>query len=78
MGAFIAEMVKDHAMLQDLIKTGREGLAEHVHAMRGKCAMFGEDILYRLLTDFEAGATDRMAAIADRVAELRALGQGDG
>lgn len=51
--AFVAEMARDGARLAALAKDGGEDLHEHIHAMRGKCAMFGEDVLYDLLSRLE-------------------------
>ncbi|MBC7950239.1 MAG: response regulator [Rhodospirillaceae bacterium] len=76
---FIAEMEKDAATLQSLAQAPLDQLGEHVHAMRGKCAMFGEDILYTLLTSLEdncqAGSHDGnpalIALIVERALQLR-------
>lgn len=73
---FIAEMEKDAATLQALAAAPLADLAEHAHAMRGKCAMFGEDILFGLLTRLEqdclAGTRETIAPLIALVAE-RAL-----
>jgi hypothetical protein len=71
--AFILEMQKDYAVLEALAAAGGPPFAAAVHAMRGKCAMFGEDILFRLLTALEQpdGSDPAiLAAIGDRVGDL--------
>lgn len=75
---FVAEMDKDAVVLAALDNGPADALAEHVHAMRGKCAMFGEDILFDLLTrledDTKAGRSDRRATLlADVVERTRQL-----
>lgn len=67
---FIAEMEKDAVTLQTLAEAPLADVAEHAHAMRGKCAMFGEDILFGLLTRLEEGC---MAGKGDGNAVLGAL-----
>lgn len=77
---FIAEMTKDAARLATLAgaltAAGGEALAEladHAHAMRGKAGLFGEGLLYELLTTLEADAlaaeTDGLPALVARVVE---------
>lgn len=78
---FIAEMLKDAACLAHLhgalpVGAGCEALAEladHAHAMRGKAAMFGEAVLYELLTEVEAsalaGEAGGLAPLVERVVE---------
>jgi hypothetical protein len=76
LGSFIAEMRADQARLLTLARSGADGLAEHLHAMRGKCAMFGEDILFAELSAVEAAgqpSPEQLARIAARVAELASL-----
>ncbi|CAA7615350.1 hypothetical protein MTBLM5_160037 [Magnetospirillum sp. LM-5] len=76
LGRFIEEMQGDLARLLALAESGDDGLAEHLHAMRGKCAMFGEDILFAELSAIEAGGRPdslQLAAISARVAELASL-----
>lgn len=76
---FIAEMEKDAAILQSLALAPLAELGEHAHAMRGKCAMFGEERLYTLLTSLEdncqADSNDGngalVALIVERVLQLR-------
>lgn len=76
---FMAEMLKDQQILRDLAEgRDRGALAEHAHAMRGKCGMFGEEILYSLLGDLEALApsgergeiTRLVAKVVERVGRL--------
>lgn len=67
---FVAEMAKDAARLSELSGAlpadghldALAELAEHAHAMRGKAGMFGEGLLYDLLTEVEALAEARDAA----------------
>lgn len=76
LGRFIAEMRGDLAVLLTLAETGGDELADHLHAMRGKCAMFGEDILFAELSAVDAGdrpSPERLAVIAARVADLASL-----
>ena len=77
--AFLEEMVKDQQRLRLLAEgIDRDALAEHVHAMRGKCGMFGEEVLFELLTRLEALApqggaaeiTALVAKIVERVGRL--------
>lgn len=78
LGAFVAEMEKDTARLRDLAGDRAE-LAVHAHAMRGKCAMFGEEILYGLLARIETEAAGLggnelavlIAAVVERAVQLR-------
>jgi len=56
MPAFLAEMDKDSTLLQELRLGDRGAFVEHVHAMRGKCGMFGENRLYDLLSQLELDA----------------------
>lgn len=79
---FVAEMDTDAVALATLADGPADALAEHVHAMRGKCAMFGEDILYDLLTRLEDDAKldrrDRratlIAGVIERAGQLRVYG----
>lgn len=79
MPAFLAEMERDARALRDMQDGDRTVLAEHVHAMRGKCGMFGEDTLFNLLTRLEADAASaspgeinaQVLAAVDRVDQLR-------
>ncbi|MBF0325024.1 hypothetical protein [Magnetospirillum moscoviense] len=76
LGRFIAEMEADLATLQSMVESGDDGLPEHLHAMRGKCAMFGEDILFAELSAIDVGgrpSPERLAVIAARVADLASL-----
>ena len=75
---FIAEMEHDSAAIAALAEGDRRALAEHLHAMCGKCAMFGEERLLALLTQLEAmvAASDteigsEIARIAIRIGQLR-------
>lgn len=78
MPAFVAEMAKDGARLREIGTADRALLAEQAHATRGKCGMFGETILFDLLTRLEAGAAELdegeisalLAAIVERAAQL--------
>ncbi|CAA7620307.1 Hpt domain-containing protein [Magnetospirillum sp. UT-4] len=72
--AFAAEVDGDCRALVRLAADGDAPvLAEHAHAMRGKCAMFGETILHDLLTAVELGAgafsAEEMAALLTRIIE---------
>lgn len=68
---FIREMEKDAALLVQLVEGDRTHLADHVHAMRGKCGMFGEAFLYACLTCLEEGlAQDDLALIREKTAEI--------
>jgi len=63
--AFIREMADDRALLRRLLaETDRDALLEHVHAMRGKCAMFGESSLADLLGRLEQAAPDELNRLA--------------
>jgi phosphoglycolate phosphatase len=76
---FIAEMAADGEAVVALAGGERRALAERVHAMRGKCAMFGEDDLAALLAELERRAPTAAAGeiealvgrVAAKVAELR-------
>ncbi len=77
--AFMAEMLKDQQTLRDLAEgRDRGALADHAHAMRGKCGMFGEEVLYTLLGDLESLAqrgdngeiTRLVAKVVERVGRL--------
>lgn len=69
---FIAEMEADAVRLADLAGNPAD-LAVHAHAMRGKAGMFGEEVLYRLLTEIEAGCrnpqNEQMKNLISRVVE---------
>ena len=57
MPIFLAEMKVDVQLLLDVAQRGdRAALADHAHAMRGKCAMFGEESMFTLLGEVEEGA----------------------
>ncbi|MEW5726328.1 MAG: ATP-binding protein, partial [Pseudomonadota bacterium] len=58
MPLFVAEMDKDARRLGDIRHGPRAELAEFAHAMRGKAGMFGEEVLYQLLTRLETGAEE--------------------
>lgn len=64
---FLAEVDKDCVELRKLAVAGvdRSLLAEHVHAMRGKCGMFGERPLFDLLTRLEGAAPSADQRIID-------------
>jgi HPt (histidine-containing phosphotransfer) domain-containing protein len=76
---FIEEMAKDSRILAALAGGDRGELAEHVHAMRGKCAMFGAAEVADLLADLEGQVAvadqgeihRRVATIIGRTAHLR-------
>ncbi|KIL99848.1 diguanylate cyclase/phosphodiesterase (GGDEF & EAL domains) with PAS/PAC sensor(s) [Paramagnetospirillum magnetotacticum MS-1] len=77
--AFMAEMLKDQQTLRSLAEgRDRAALADHAHAMRGKCGMFGEEVLYSLLGDLESLApqgdsgeiTRLVAKVVERVGRL--------
>ncbi len=77
--AFMAEMAKDQQVLRTLAEgLDRTTLADHAHAMRGKCGMFGEEVLYSLLGELEALAplgdngeiTRLVAKVVERVGRL--------
>jgi phosphoglycolate phosphatase len=66
--AFIREMAADRAVLRQLLAgPDRDALNEHVHGMRGKCAMFGEPILADLLGRLEQGAPEELDRLAQPV-----------
>ncbi|MGE5503983.1 MAG: ATP-binding protein [Actinomycetota bacterium] len=74
MPAFLAEMAKDAERLQVLAGSDdRAGLAEFAHAVRGKCAMFGEDTLFalysRLEDDGAAMAREEIDTLVEHVVE---------
>ena len=80
MPAFLAEMDKDAVLLRQLEHGDRGELAEHVHAMRGKCGMFGENLLFDMLSRLETHLGEEMsgeeisaqvAAAIERVGQLR-------
>ena len=79
MPAFLAEMDKDSLALQELRRGDRVAFVEHVHAMRGKCGMFGENRLYDLLSQLELDAPvapqqkidDQVSEAVERVMQLR-------
>ena len=79
---FLAEMAKDTASLIALAGGDRETLAEHAHAMRGKCAMFSEMPMFELLTAIEEGPPDMaedeirrlVRGVIDRGAEIGVCG----
>ncbi len=70
---FVAEMRKDAATLSALAQAPLDQLADHAHAMRGKAAMFGEAVLYGLLTRIEekamAGDGGGVVALINQVIE---------
>jgi len=77
--AFMAEMTRDQQVLRDLAEGyDRTALTDHAHAMRGKCGMFGEEVLYSLLGELEALAplgdngeiTRLVAKVVERVGRL--------
>ena len=88
---FIAEMAKDAARLITLVGAlpvagGMDALvelADHAHAMRGKAGMFGEGLLYDLLTEIEASAqvndvgalSPLVARVVERSGQLAVYGQ---
>lgn len=79
MPAFLAEMDKDSSALQELRLGDRGAFVEHVHAMRGKCGMFGENRLYDLLSQLELDAPaatqqkidEQVSEAVERVMQLR-------
>lgn len=83
---FIEEMDKDCRILAGLAGGDRAALAEHVHAMRGKCAMFGAAELAGLLAELEARAAAaavgeiqrRVARFIGRASVLGLYGEGAG
>jgi HPt (histidine-containing phosphotransfer) domain-containing protein len=70
---FVVEMERDARTLERLASAPPPELAEHAHAMRGKAAMFGEDMLFRLLTQVEqdalAGGNGPLPALIARIVE---------
>jgi hypothetical protein len=73
--AFVAEMQKDFAALQGLVVGGGPDLAGHLHAMRGKCAMYGEDTLFGLLGLMERAHPNREALMREIASRVEELGQ---
>lgn len=79
MPAFLAEMDRDSSVLQELCHGDRAAFVDHVHAMRGKCGMFGENRLYDLLSQLELDAPaasqqkidDQVSEAVERVMQLR-------
>ncbi|WP_249209295.1 response regulator [Magnetospirillum sulfuroxidans] len=79
MPAFLAEMDKDAVLLQELQAGDRFVLIDHVHAMRGKCGMFGENLLFDLLSQLEQDIpaasqqeiSAQVVAAVERVSQLR-------
>ncbi len=76
---FMAEMTRDQQVLRDLAEGhDRTALTDHAHAMRGKCGMFGEEVLYSLLGELESLAplgdngeiTRLVAKVVERVGRL--------
>lgn len=64
--AYIAELMADIAQLQAVADGPRDLLSEHVHAMGGKCAMFGDVELAEMLYEIEREApyaSDRVMAV---------------
>lgn len=67
--AFAREMARDGALLRDLLRGGDgAALADHVHAMRGKCAMFGQDDLADRLGELEQAVPEAAPRELDRLA----------
>jgi signal transduction histidine kinase/CheY-like chemotaxis protein len=84
MPAFLAEMDKDEPVLLRLAEDGdRQALAEFAHAMRGKCAMFGEMRLFDLLGQIESEAAtiadeslgEVVVKVVERIGQVRSLGK---
>lgn len=76
---FRQEMAADLAELGRLAGGARDELAAHVHAMRGKCAMFGvnaaDPVLAALESWAEGAGEGELAILLDRVvATFRRLG----
>lgn len=72
--AFLLEMIADQERLRGLAEgNDRLVLAEHIHAMRGKCGMFGEEVLFELLGQLEAlapkGSQADIIAVVAKVVE---------
>jgi len=66
--AFVREMASDRTMLRQLLAgSDREALNEHVHAMRGKSAMFGDSLLADLLGQLEQAAPEELDRLAQPV-----------
>lgn len=71
---YIAELTADIGQLQALADGPGALLAEHTHAMGGKCAMFGDaelaEMLYAVefaaLADSEKGVSDLVTAALNR------------
>lgn len=80
---FVAEMVKDAAILEALAGAPLDQVGEHAHAMRGKAGLFGEERLYVLLTRVETlaldgcaeGMADLCAQVIERANQLAVYGQ---
>lgn len=84
---FIAEMATDCATLTALVTDfsadAAPDVAEHAHAMRGKAGLFGENLLYELLTEIENAALagngallpGLVARVVERVAQLEVYGR---
>lgn len=73
---FIAEMEKDKDRLAFLINSGDfNELSIHAHAMRGKCAMFGERVLAAILERIgRAECADKhhlLKQVIERVRQLK-------
>jgi len=67
--AFAREMAQDRARLRVLLEGGNPAaLTEHVHAMRGKCAMFGQPTLADLLGALEQGTPQASSEELGRLA----------
>ena len=80
MPTFLAEMDKDAELLQQLHGGEAQAFADHVHAMRGKCGMFGEDVLYDKLSELEhdvlsASQSEFSQQVSDVVERVRQLRQ---
>ena len=71
---FQVEMKKDLGILSTVLVETPDLLAEHIHAMRGKCGLFGEDVLYGLLEKLDCEFPDNvpqiMADISGRIREI--------
>jgi len=65
---FLEEIAKDINVLQGLAAAGEAApLADLAHAVRGKCVMFGEDVVAALMAELEASAA---VADADEIEHL--------
>ncbi len=70
---FLAEMAKDGRRLTELVANtiDTRDLADHAHAMRGKCAMFGEERLFLVLGTLEEQAAtagvDEIAGLVEQI-----------